>query len=439
MEVLYFAACGSNVLMMRRFPSIKEDRLIGTGGSAKDAPVNGLSSEPSSHPRWVDFDIHGLIGIRLVDPSPGDIEAVSKQLGALQKPLLRKPDILLRFVEHLPTPQLRHLGLRQMGFTHDAFVVFEEGGNGARVRIPFDQVGGECELVCESGLRSVPLLMPILGLTALAKGFVAVHASAFTHNGVGVLMAGWSESGKTTTLLGYASRGAEFVGEEWVLLSGDGQTMYGLPRMIELSVSHLEAHPHLRRSIKRWRLWFFEGLRRLKRAHDAIPRGKASRTAIGAALRKILTALEQRVLPGVTPQAIFGSRVGSLAAKPEKLFLLVSHDDTSVRVESTPTCEMARRLAHLAQYEQMRFMEHYVAFKFAFPDRENALVEHSSACQLDILRRALLGKDTYTVWHPYPPVFSALYEKMQPLMDQGERPELKLEALIPEAQPAASE
>jgi len=49
-----------------------------------------------------------------------------------------------------------------------------------------------------------------------------VHASAVVYNGVGILMAGWAHCGKTAALLGFASKGAEYVGEEWVLLSGNG-------------------------------------------------------------------------------------------------------------------------------------------------------------------------------------------------------------------------
>ena len=37
-----------------------------------------------------------------------------------------------------------------------------------------------------TGLPAVPLLIPIVNLTALANGALPMHASAFTHDGVGV-------------------------------------------------------------------------------------------------------------------------------------------------------------------------------------------------------------------------------------------------------------
>jgi hypothetical protein len=374
------------------------------------------ATDCSKSQQRTEFDIHGVLGIRLVDPSSADVVAVRKQLGPLQKPLLREPDVTLRFVRHLPSPRLRHLGLRQKGFTDDAFFVFDEGANGAMARIPFDLVGDRCEIVCERGCGSVSLLMTILSLTALAKGFVAVHASAFVHHGTGILMAGWAGSGKTTTLLGFAFKGAEFIGEEWVLLSGDGQMMCGLPREIELSPTHLETVPDVRRAIKRSRLLAFEGLRHLGRMQRIF--GKETNSTFPASvLRKAISAVQRRVLPKVSPQGIFGSRVGSLIARPEKVFLLVSRDDTRVEVKSTPPVEMARRIAHMTQCEQSKFMEHYLAFKFAFPEAKNAFVEESSVYQYELLSRALMAKETYTVWHPHPVTFSALYEAIKPFCE----------------------
>lgn len=54
--------------------------------------------------RWVDFDIHGLIGIRLVSPSPQVLAAITRQLGPLRKPLLREPDITYRFGSGCQSP-----------------------------------------------------------------------------------------------------------------------------------------------------------------------------------------------------------------------------------------------------------------------------------------------------------------------------------------------
>ena len=381
--------------------------------------VKQLSSISSNHRSLVEFDLHGLVGIRLIDPSPGDVAAVGKQLGLAQIQLLREPDVTLRFVKYLVTPPLLYLGFKKLGFTDSALFVFEDGANGRKVRIPFAQLGNKCDIICESGLQTVPLLRPILALTAQAKGSASVHASAFVHNGVGVLMAGWAESGKTTALLGFAARGAELIGEDWVLVSSDGKQMCGLPTKIELSSSHLETMPHLRRTIKHSRLLKLAALQSLRRIQYAALGQRCNRTALGKLLCRIVTAIEQRALPTVPPQAIFGNQVGSLVGRPDKVFLLVSHDDPWIEVKPTLPSEMALRLAHLAQYEQIPLLEHYLAFKFAFPEATNPFIDCSFDSHLKILSQALIGKDTYTVWHPYPLVFSELYEAIEPFLKQA--------------------
>ena len=99
---------------------------------------------PSGHQSQIEFDLHGLVGIRLVDPSSNDVLAVRKQLGVLPAPLLREPDITLRFVKHLLNPPLRHLGFKKLGFTDNTLFLFEDRANGGKVRIPFAHLGRKC-------------------------------------------------------------------------------------------------------------------------------------------------------------------------------------------------------------------------------------------------------------------------------------------------------
>src|SRR5437867_13233261 len=114
----------------------------------------------SEHPGTIDFDIHGIVRIRLIDPSPRDLSAACKLLGCPSRLPLTEPDITVRFVENLPVHGMRFLGTDQDGFTDDGFFLLQEGTSRAKARIPFDRIGGPCEIVCKSHLGSVPLLTP---------------------------------------------------------------------------------------------------------------------------------------------------------------------------------------------------------------------------------------------------------------------------------------
>src|SRR5689334_685609 len=132
----------------------------------------------SAHPGRIDFDIHGVVRIRLLDPSPEDLEAASNLFGSPSKQPLDAPDITVRFAENLQVRGIRFLGSEQHGFTDEGFFLLQEGTRQVKAQIPFDQIGGRCEIVCKSHHGSLPLLLPIVSLTALKRECVPVHASA---------------------------------------------------------------------------------------------------------------------------------------------------------------------------------------------------------------------------------------------------------------------
>jgi hypothetical protein len=365
----------------------------------------------------VDFDIHGLVGIRLIDPSPSDAAAVERQLGLQHSPLSRQPDIVLRFVKGLPASGLRYLGL-EYGFTEDGFFVFCGGREKTKVRIPLEQIGAEqCEIICESGLRSVPLLTAILNLTVLKKDHVALHASAFVHKGTGIIATGWTKGGKTEALLAFASHGAEYVGDEWIWLSGKGDRVYGIPGNILLWRWQLNYLPHLQRQVGLGDRLLFKTISGLDWIQRMIPDGRFSRAFPARYLVEAMPLLRRRLFVKMTPRAIFGAGYGSLVAKPDRVFFMMSHQDPMISVEPMEPQEIANRMAFSVQHEQTALVEHYLAFKFAFPGLKNEFIEHAPELQRSILRRALAGKHGQAVRHPYPVSLPELYEAMVPFSE----------------------
>ena len=366
----------------------------------------------------VDYDIHGLVGIRLINPSISDAAAVARQLGPLQSPLSREPDIVVRFVKQLPTPNLRYLGPKTHGFTDNGYFILRSSKQEARVKVAFEEIGKQCEIVCENGLRSVPLLMAILNLTALKKDCVSLHASAFNYKDTGVLVTGWAKGGKTEALLAFALHGAEYVGDEWILLSGDGQNMYGVPENIRLWDWHLEYLSHVRRQVGTQERLLFKGIQWLDRLQQAIPNGRIGKTFAVRTVREAMPALRRQLNVCVAPRTIFGRGFGSLTGRPEKLFLMVSHQDSSIAIEPSDPLSIARRMMSAIRYEQLPLMEHYLAFKYAFPGKDNDFIDNAHQRQMDILCRALAGKEAYTVRHPHPVSLHDLYASMRPFVEQ---------------------
>src|SRR5690606_21859517 len=202
-------------------------------------------SNGGSAPITTDYDLHGVVGIRLVDAAPGDVAAVNRQLGPIQQPLDRQPDLAIRFVDRLSlAAPVRYIGVNDAGFTDDAFLVLRSKHKAqARVQIPLAQVGVQpAEIVCERGLPAVPLLIAMINLVALGKGVLPMHASAFSYQGQGILTTGWSKGGKTETLLAFMARGADYIGDEWVYISPQGR-IFGIPEPIRVWDWHMADLP----------------------------------------------------------------------------------------------------------------------------------------------------------------------------------------------------
>jgi hypothetical protein len=369
-------------------------------GSYDDGPIVGRT----------DYDLHGLVGIRLLNASLSDAAAVARQLGPLPESLSREPDIVIRFVDRLPvSSRVRYLGLDEAGFTDDAFLVLRSRHKApARVQIPFERIGNKCEIVCESGLPAVPLLIPIINLTVLAKGAIPLHASAFTYNGTGVLITGWSKGGKTETLLAFMAHGARYIGDEWVYISADGRRMYGIPEPIRLWNWHLEYVPQYRRLVRLRDRLRLRALQLASLLSRAVPRAPV--------VRRVTSILKRQSFVDLHPEELFGGRLGTLAGDLEKVFFAVSHDAPDVSVQPVDPQEVARRMVFSLQHERLDLMSYYLKFRFAFPEASNDLIDRAERLQREGLARVLAGKDTFSVHHPYPVSLDALFQAVSPLL-----------------------
>lgn len=360
----------------------------------------------------LDFDLHGLVGVRVLGARPGDAAAVERQLGPLRRPLDRAPDITIRFVERLPLRgPLRYLGVGEAAFTDEAFLVLRSKHKlRARVLLPLDRIGEGLEILCEHGAPAVPLLVPIINLTCLGNGALALHASAFVYEGTGVLCTGWSKGGKTEALLGFAARGASYVGDEWVYLWEDGARMGGIPEPVRIWRWHLEHAPQYRAALSpadRWRLRFL-GL--FDRAVGRLPAPAGSRFA---RRRDRLAALvRSQMHADLEPRRLFSKLVP--ASSPEVVFFVSTHEAGEVVVEELDALEIARRMPFSLAHERLAFMAVYHAFRFAFPERRSALVESVHELERERLTRFLAGKRAYAVRHPYPVPVAQVVEAMAP-------------------------
>jgi hypothetical protein len=359
----------------------------------------------------VDFDLHGLVGVRLLDPTMAEANAVGQQLGLSPCVLTREPDIVVRWVDGPQTSRLKIIGDHEAGYSDNAFFVLRNKYNTrARVQIPFETIGGRCEIVCESGVEGVPLLVPIINLTLLGKGIVPIHASAFLYQGKGVLAAGWSKGGKTEALLSFLAAGAQYIGDDWVYLSPHGQ-LFGIPEPVRLKTWHIDELPQFRKRVRRLARLRLKALGIADRWKDRPP--ALVRRLPTRMTGRLLHLLARQAFVTVPPQQLFADQMAQQPAPFDHLFLLASHESPQVHVEPVDPTDVARQMVFSVQEERDRFLTWYRKFRFAFPHRANPLIDDSEHLQRELLRKALAGKPAHLVLHPYPVRIPELFERMQ--------------------------
>jgi hypothetical protein len=346
-----------------------------------------------------DFDLHQVVGVRVLDATSDDVATVRRQLGPLEATLDREPDITIRFVDELETDPLTLVGIGDSGFDDDSFFLLRHpGGMPGRASIPFDTVGRGVEVVCERRLPAVPHLIALVNLAALAKGVLPLHATAFTADSTGVLVTGWSKGGKTETLLGCLSDGAEYVGDEWVYLTDDGR-MLGLPEPIRLWDWQLEQLPgflEARPAADRRRLAAWRGLARLA--------GTAAQRRIpGSSLaRRAAPVLGRQTYLQIPPADLVGAERVSLEGRLDAVVLVMSHEDPELLSRPVGAGEVAQRMEASLEEERAALMTHYRQFRYAFPDRVSPVIETAAERESKLLSALLEDRPCVKVLHPHP-------------------------------------
>jgi len=368
--------------------------------------------------RVVDFDIQSIVGIRLINPTAEDEASVEKQLGPFQGCLDRNPDIVIHFRNKLLTPKLKYLDLDYSAFTDDGFYVFKNGRKVRKVQIPFEKIGGECEILCESNVGAIPMLNEIINLTLLRKGYIPLHASAFRYNGNCILAMGWTKGGKTEALLSFANHGAQYIGDELLVLSGDGEEMFGLPVPICLWHWQFKYIPNLVPKIGTQRKILFKCIYLAEKIFYTFRKKGMKNSFWIEILEKALPIIKRQLKIMVLPQDIFKNQYCKSKVNPDKIFLMMSHNKPEIKIEPCNPVEIARRMASSHVYEQLELIKYYNAFKFAFPSLKNEFLENIGKLQNDLLCRAFRGKTAYKVLHPYPTAFEDLFNQLKPLCRQ---------------------
>lgn len=352
----------------------------------------------------IDYPIQDALRLRLIDATAADAARIERRLGLARDAPSGDPHFTIRYVDTLPSTGPRFcLGVADAEFdARDFLIVRTERDGSRRVALDFGRADERVEIVAERGITAIPLLVPLLNLAMLHQGFVPLHASALWYQGQGVLVTGWSKSGKTETVLTLMQDGAEYIGDEWIFLSPGGERMFGLPWDVNLWEWHLREvgryHTLLSSGVRR-RFWLASRALHLLESVARNPWLRGVQTL--SSLEWLTPEIRRRMAHRLPPRALFDQRLREHA--PLDMILYVgTHTRPGVEIRPADPLAIARRMQISNRYERRDLVAGYLKYRFAFPDRAPDLLERTDALEARLLREALEGRPAFTVHHAYP-------------------------------------
>ena len=373
------------------------------------------SNTVNSH--TVDYDIHGIVGVRLVNPSDYDVKYISRLLSQFKSDLNREPDITIVYKENWDLGNVSYLGLNEAAFNDDGFYILTSGRQPLKVKIPFEQIGDKCEIVCEQGIIGIPLLNYIINLTFLKKNHLPMHASAFSYNDVNALVIGWTKGGKSEALFSFINHGAKFVGDETVILSADDKKMFGIPVPVSIWEWQFSEIPELMPPLSLQKKVLFGGVHFLDGIYNLSKKVKLNNNSIVSLLGDALPALRKQLNIRVAPEKIFNGKLEWNKVNLDKVILAMSNSEEEIKVSECSKDEITDRMITSNLHEFDALYNYYDSFKFAFPGIKNEFLENVQETYYELLPKALSGVESYKVLHPYPVSYEKLYDAMKPIFE----------------------
>jgi hypothetical protein len=249
------------------------------------------------------------------------------------------------------------------------------------------------------------LVRPALQLALLGLGGAAVHSAAVETGGTGVVVAGWSESGKTETALALMETGARFVSDKWTILGEDG-TLACFPIGVGVRRWVLPYLPRLRAALPRSaraQLLAAGAAGRITRPLRGAPApGKALTLAGDAAERAVGLADRAGLRPSELIEAYGQGPNGAPRASLGLLVLLRTVPGPAVSAREVDGEWAAPRLARSAAFERRRLFELYQRVRFAMPEHEQVDMETTTEREQVFLSRVLSGARAIQVDAPFP-------------------------------------
>jgi hypothetical protein len=354
-----------------------------------------MKQRPNEHR---DLHVAAGQGIRLIDAPPWAAAQIAAEVGGTEDGT-SDAFLSIRFVDRLEHGPLRVLGQTGDAFAFDGDRFYLVSSSGALARVdPWRPESTEIEL--ERGAARIPLLVPLLGMRLLTRGWVLLHAAAFEVSGRVVVATGWQSGGKSELLLAFLAAGGTYLADEWAAVAADGR-IEGLPSHLHIWEWQLRQLPEFAARVPRAdrrRLAFLRATRSAARGAARV----AGNGSIGRSLVQLEAWLRNAGRVTLPAGRLVGSNIGR-GPRPATDVVLVSVAHEPTRIALTDPAELAARMAASLEFERSGLIRAAAQARYAFPARRSEVLDGAPTRERELLTAAFSHVRMHEIVHPYPP------------------------------------
>lgn len=248
------------------------------------------------------------------------------------------------------------------------------------------------------------VVRPLLQLGTLRHGAITVHGAAVQVGEGGVLVCGWSETGKTETALALAERGARFISDKWTIVD-QSATLHSFPVSVGVRDWVLEYLPRLRAHVAAAQRARLRTVRAARRSLPPLTRGATGPVGslVGSGLDRALTLAGRLSLRQTEVAAIYGSAHDPSRTPPLRtLVMLTTVSGNEVSVRPAQIDWVAERLARSAAYERRPLYELDARVRYASGAAGPSPLLAVADLEAEQLRDVLRGVQLLEIRAPFP-------------------------------------
>jgi hypothetical protein len=248
------------------------------------------------------------------------------------------------------------------------------------------------------------VVRPLLQLATMKRGAVTVQGAAVQVGEGGLLVCGWSETGKTETALALAEGGARFISDKWTIIDS-GANIHAFPISVGIRDWVLDYLPRLRAHLRTSQRTRLRVSRTTRRALPLLARPAA--TPLGAVVQsqldRALTLASRVALRPTEVAAVYGSSQDPARTPPlMTLAMLTTQSRDEVSVRPAEPGWTAERLAKSSAYERRTLYELDARVRYASAEPGPSPLLAVPDLEAELLRGVLDGVRLLEVKAPFP-------------------------------------